>query len=40
MNLVDFSGWMEYFPNGPQANFFKKPIEDVKSLNCPFHLYL
>ena len=35
MNLVDSSGWMEYFANGPQANFFKKPLEDVKSLIVP-----
>jgi predicted nucleic acid-binding protein len=35
MNLVDSSGWMEYFSDGPQTNFFKKPIEDVKSLLVP-----
>ena len=35
MNLVDSSGWMEYFVNGPQTNFFKKPIEDVKNLLVP-----
>jgi len=35
MNLVDSSGWMEYFSNGPQAEFFKKPIEDTKRLIVP-----
>ena len=35
MNLVDSSGWMEYFANGPQANFFRKPIEEVKNLIVP-----
>ncbi len=35
MNLVDSSGWMEYFSNGPQAGFFKKPIEDTKHLIVP-----
>lgn len=35
MNLVDSSGWMEYFSNGPQAESFKKPIEDPKRLIVP-----
>ena len=35
MNLVDSSGWMEYFSNGPQAVSFKKPIEDTKHLIVP-----
>ncbi len=35
MNLVDSSGWMEYFSNGPQAVLFKKPIEDTKRLIVP-----
>ena len=35
MNLVDSSGWMEYFSNGSQASLFKKPIEDAKHLIVP-----
>ena len=35
MNLVDSSGWMEYFSNSPLAESFKKPIEDTKSLIVP-----
>src|SRR5271167_261418 len=35
MNLVDSSGWMEYFCNGSQAILFKKPIEDTKRLIVP-----
>jgi len=35
MNLVDSSGWMEYFSNGSQADLFKKPIEDTKRLIVP-----
>jgi predicted nucleic acid-binding protein len=26
MNVVDSSGWLEYFSNGPNASFFEKPI--------------
>jgi toxin FitB len=35
MNLVDSSGWMEYFSNGSQAVLFKKAIEDTKRLIVP-----
>ena len=35
MNLVDSSGWMEYFSNGSQADLFKKPIEDTQHLIVP-----
>ena len=35
MNLVDSSGWVEYFVNGPQANDFKKAVEDSKNLIVP-----
>jgi toxin FitB len=30
MNLVDSSGWLEYFAGGKNADFFAAPIEDVK----------
>jgi predicted nucleic acid-binding protein len=32
MNLVDSSGWLEYFADGPNAEFFAEPIEDTASL--------
>lgn len=35
MNVVDSSAWLEYFANGPSANYFAKPIEDTKRLIVP-----
>ncbi len=35
MNVVDSSGWLEYFAGGPQARAFAKPIEDTASLIVP-----
>ena len=35
MNLVDSSGWLEYFADGPNAWSFARPIEDVASLIVP-----
>lgn len=32
MNLVDSSGWLEYFSDGRNAKFFAPAIEDVKNL--------
>ena len=32
MNLVDSSGWLEYFIDGKNAKFFAKPIEDTENL--------
>ena len=32
MNLVDSSGWLEYFGNGPNADFFAEPIENTSEL--------
>lgn len=32
MNLVDSSGWLEYFGDGKNAKFFAPAIEDVKHL--------
>ncbi len=39
MNLVDSSGWLEYFADGKNAGFFASPIENTKalvvsSINC------
>ena len=35
MNCVDSCGWLEYFADGPNADFYAKAIEDVKSLVVP-----
>ena len=35
MNLVDTSGWIEYFFNGSNAAFFSSPIEETESLIVP-----
>jgi predicted nucleic acid-binding protein len=35
MNIVDSSGWLEYFANGTNADFFSKPIEDTDALIVP-----
>jgi predicted nucleic acid-binding protein len=35
MNVVDSSGWLEYFANGPNADFFAPAIEDTNNLIIP-----
>jgi predicted nucleic acid-binding protein len=35
MNLVDSSGWLEYFADGPNASFFSRPIQDLGQLVVP-----
>ena len=35
MNLVDSSGWLEFFANGPNASFFSNPLEKVDELVVP-----
>jgi predicted nucleic acid-binding protein len=35
MNVVDSSGWLEYFADGPNADLFAPAIEDVSSLVVP-----
>src|SRR5437867_13143952 len=35
MNLVDSSGWLEYFANGEHAKFFATPVEDLRNLIVP-----
>lgn len=35
MNLVDSCGWLEYFADGPNANFYASAIEDVQNLIVP-----
>ena len=35
MNVVDSSGWLEYFADGPNAPFFAGAIEDLGRLVVP-----
>lgn len=35
MNVVDSSGWIEYFTDGANADFFAPPIRDVDKLIVP-----
>jgi len=35
MNVVDSSGWLEYFADGPNADFFAASIENVDELLVP-----
>ena len=35
MNVVDSSGWLEYFADGPSASFFAPAIEDARDLIVP-----
>jgi len=32
MNIIDSSGWFEYFADGPNARFFSRPIQDTVEL--------
>jgi len=34
-NVVDSSGWLEYFANAENAQFFASPIENTKNLIVP-----
>ena len=35
MNVVDSSGWLEYFADGPNAAFFARAIEATRELLVP-----
>jgi predicted nucleic acid-binding protein len=35
MNVVDSSGWIEYFAQGKNASFFAPPIQDIEHLIVP-----
>ena len=35
MNVVDSSGWLEYFSGGPKTERFSAPLEDPASLVVP-----
>ena len=35
MNVVDSSGWIEFFTGGPAADFFAEPLAEVSGLVIP-----
>lgn len=35
MNIVDSSGWLEYFADGPNATFFSGPLAKTSDLVVP-----
>ena len=35
MNLVDSSGWLEYFADGPLAGKFSAPLKDTENIIVP-----
>lgn len=35
MNIVDSSGWLEYFADGPKASSFEKPLQNTENLLVP-----
>lgn len=35
MNVVDSSGWLEYFADGENASFFSPALEDTENLIVP-----
>ena len=35
MNVVDSSGWLEYFSDGPNASHFEMPLSDRQQLIVP-----
>ncbi|HEA69067.1 hypothetical protein LCGC14_2462940 [marine sediment metagenome] len=35
MNIVDSSGWLEYFSGGPNSEQFASPLQDSSSLIVP-----
>ena len=35
MNIVDSSGWLEYFAGGKNAARFEPPLKDIESLVVP-----
>src|SRR5579859_2391163 len=35
MNVVDSSGWLEYFADGPNAPFFSRPVQNTTELIVP-----
>ncbi|MFZ0961698.1 MAG: type II toxin-antitoxin system VapC family toxin [Terriglobia bacterium] len=35
MNVIDSSGWLEYFAGGPNAAFFSPPLQNTTGLIVP-----
>ena len=35
MNILDSSGWLEYFSGGPNADIFKDPLKNLARLIVP-----
>jgi len=35
MNIIDSSGWLEYFADGPNASFFSRPLQKTADLVVP-----
>jgi toxin FitB len=35
MNIIDSSGWLEYFADGPNASFFSRPLLKTADLVVP-----
>ena len=35
MNIIDSSGWLEYFSDGPKAENYVSPLRDISSLIVP-----
>lgn len=35
MNVVDSSGWLEYFGDGPNTDFFAPAIQEIETLLVP-----
>ena len=35
MNIIDSSGWLEYFSGGPNAEHFLPPLQESSSLVVP-----
>jgi toxin FitB len=35
MNIIDSSGWLEYFADGPNALFFSRPLQKTAELIVP-----
>jgi toxin FitB len=35
MNIIDSSGWLEYFADGPNATFFARPLQKTQDLVVP-----
>ena len=35
MNIIDSSGWLEYFAGGPNGAFFSRPLQNTSELIVP-----